>query len=208
MIDTFILFLPIDQPTHFFKLDRQKMKFNEPFLHLPYSKKELSYTLNIDIFDIYSFSTICLDHNLLLKTVRYAQLYSFDTLIASEASKKIWAFLCISFSKDSIREGEILVGWTFWCENSTGVRQNHNILSGVSVDSLLFSMGPYSATRFQWGEWFIYWGEKMGHFWKYFSLGWRVGWISLGHRDRGVIWDKIQSSNTIIKCVHFIEIST
>ena len=87
---------------------------------------------------------------------------------------------------DSIREGEILVGGSFWYENSTGVRQNHNILSGVCVDSSLFSMGSFSSTRFQWGERFIHWGEKMGHFWKYFSLGWRVGWIPLGHRGRGV----------------------
>ena len=113
--------------------------------------------------------------------------------------KKLSLFCVFYFQEiDSIREGEILMGWPFWCENSTGVRQNHNILSGVSVDFSLFSMGWFSATIFQWGEWFIYWGEKKGHFWKYFSLGWWVGWISLGHRDGGVT--NIQLKYLIIFC--------
>ena len=44
------------------------------------------------------------------------------------------------------------MGDIFDVKDSTGVRQNQNIFSGVGVDSLLFSMGQFSTTRFQWGE--------------------------------------------------------
>ena len=65
------------------------------------------------------------------------------------------------------------------------------------MDFLCYEWGMLNLCLFHRGDNFIQWGKKIAHFWHFFPLGWVVGRIPLGQRDRGVFLVSTFSSKEI-----------